>query len=92
MEGVRLCTTQYCRALAQRWRLGASRFSYSVFRFVRLGQSVEFALLLTVQHLFGGGIARLGTPHGCECDLLLVLDLETPTFVIVPFGAQFMVT
>ena len=40
--------------------------------------------------ILGGGIARFLTPHGCECDLLLVLDLKKPTFAIVSVGARVM--
>ena len=89
MGGARLRATHYCRVLTQRWRLGASRFSYSVFRFLRLGRSVQLALLFTGWYI-SRGKARFRTPHGCECDLLLVLGLEMPTFAIVPIGARFL--
>ena len=35
--------------------------------------------------------ARFRIPHGCDCDLLLVLGLEKPNFAIVPIGARFIV-
>ena len=89
MGDARLRAIHYCRVLTQRWRLGASMFSYSVFRFLRLGRSIEFALLFTGRYLFRGE-ARFRTPHGYECDLLLVLGLEKTTFAI-SIGAQFMV-
>ena len=90
MGGGRLRATHYCKVLMQRRRLGASRFSYSVFRFLRLDRSVEFALLFAGRYS-SRGEARFRTPHGCECNLLLVLGLEKPTFVIVPIEARFMV-
>ena len=75
MGGARLGATHFCRVLVQRWRLSASRFFYSVFRLLRLGRSVELFLLFTGQYICQDE-ARFCTPHGCECDLLLVLGLD----------------
>ena len=50
-----------------------------------LGRSVELTLLFTGRYV-SRGEARFRTPTGCECDLLLVLGLEKPTFAIVPIG------
>ena len=73
MRGDRLYPTNHCRVLNQRWLLGASRFF--TLRPVR-----RFALLLTNRCVSRGEV-RFRTPPGCECDLLLVLGLEKPTFV-----------
>ena len=65
-------------------------FFYSVFCFLRLGRSVDLALLFSGRYV-SRGEARFRTPPECEYDLLLVLGREKPTFAIVPIGARFMV-
>ena len=90
MGSARLRATHQCRILTQWRRLGGSRFSYFVFRFLCLGRSVELALLFTGRYI-SCGEARFRIPHGCKCDLLFVLGLEKPVFAIVPIEAQRMV-
>ena len=78
----RLRATHHCRVLTQslRWLLGAYRvFFSSVLRFSTLRPVRRIALLFTGRYVSPGEV-RFRTPPGCECDLLLVLGLEKPTF------------
>ena len=73
IRGDRLRASHHCRVLTQRWLLGASRFS--TLRPVR-----RLTLLFTGRYVSRGEV-RFRIPFGCECNLLLVLGLEKPTFV-----------
>ena len=77
----RLRTTHHCSVLTQGWLLGASHFLilFSVFRFSTLRPVRRLALLFTGRYVCLGEV-RFRTPPGSECDLLLVLGLEKPTF------------
>ena len=86
MEGARPRIIHCYKVLTQGWRRGASRFSYSVFHFLRLSRSVELALLFTGRYI-SRDEARFHIPHGCACDLLLVLGLEKPTFQNANWGS-----
>ena len=77
----RVCASHHCRVLTQRWRLSASRLFYFIFcvPFSTLRPMRRLALLFTGRYVSRGEV-RFCTPLGYECNLLLVLGLEIPTF------------
>ena len=83
MRGDRLRATHHFRVFTQRWLLGAFRFLLFVFsvflRFSTLRPVRRLALLLG--RYVSRGEVCFRNPNGCECDMLLVLGLERPTFV-----------
>ena len=50
---------------------------------------VFYAFLFTSRYICRDE-TRSRTAHGGQCDLLIVLGLEKPTFAIVPFEAQLL--
>ena len=81
----RLRATHHCRVLTQRWLLGASRFFVFCVLFSTLRPVRRLALLFTGRYCPRSEV-RFRTPPGCECDLLLVLGLENPTYSRLLYG------
>ena len=65
--------------LTQRWRLGAYRFSYSMFCFLSLGRSVELALLVKVDR--SNHILNNSATHCVPPQTLLLLQYSIQRWV-----------